>query len=224
MKLQQTVRRLATLAVSIVCMCLMGQAQADIIVFGSRDMFKAAIAGNASTTEGWDQFATGTIIPNRASVNSVFYTLSDPTANFIITAGGAAVSFPNGLGRTNNPSSEAFVPSDRITFAFPMVVRAFGVSFNTFSAADNAYTLTTDLGDIVHSAYDPFPGFTTGQFAGFISDKPFSSITISTAISFQFGLDDMVFVRSVGEPTILTLLALGALGLIGLPHRTKSSN
>jgi hypothetical protein len=194
-----------------------GQAGADVIVFGSRDAFRAAIAGTRSTTEGWDEFGSGTIIPNGASVNGVVYDLSEPAANFIVTAGGATISSPNGLGRTNNPfGGEAFIPSDRITFTFPRAISAFGVSFNTFSTVAGAYTLTTNFGDPVPSAYDPFPGLSTGQFAGFISVEPVSSVSIRTLVPFQFGFDDMISVNAVPEPTSLTLLALGALGLIGL--------
>jgi len=212
--LHQTTISLATLTVLV--LSLTGQARADFIVFGSRDAFRAAIVGTPSTTEGWDEFASGTIIPNGALVNGVVYDLSDPTVNFIVTAGGAAISSPNGLGRTNNPfGGEAFIPSDIITFTFSTPITAFGVSFNTFFTAQEAHTLTTNLGDVAPSAYDPFPGISTGQFAGFISGELVSSVSIRTLVPFQFGLDDMISAQTVAEPTSLTLLALGALGLLG---------
>jgi hypothetical protein len=214
--LHQTTTRLATLTVLV--LILTGQAKADFIVFESRDAFRGAIASTPSTTEGWDEFASGTIIPNGALVNGAVYHLSDPTVNFIVTAGGAAISSPNGLGRTNNPfGGEAFIPGDIVTFTFPMLISAFGMSFNTASTAEGAYTLTTNLGDIAPSAYDPFPGLSTGQFAGFISGEPISSVAIRTLVPFQFGLDDMISVQAVPEPTSLTLLVLGALCLIGSP-------
>jgi hypothetical protein len=215
LRLHQTTRRLATL--TLLVLSLTSQARADFIVFGGRDAFRAAIADTPSTTEGWDEFASGTIIPNGALVNGVVYHLSDPTVNFIVTAGGATISSPNGLGRTNNPfGGEAFIPGDIVTFTFPTLIGAFGVSFNTASIAEGAYTLTTNLGDIAPSAYDPFPDLSTGQFAGFISGVPISSVAIRTLVPFQFGLDDMIFVQAVPEPTSLTLLALGALCPIGL--------
>ena len=191
---------------------LAGQPRADFIVIGSRDAFRTAIAGIPSTTEGWDEFPSGTIIPNGALVNGVVYKLSDPTANFIITEGGADVSPPNGLGRTNNPlGGEAFIPSDVITFTFPIPISDVGVSFNTFSTTPSAYTLTTSLGDVAPSAYDPFPGISTGQFAGFISNEPVSNVTVRTTVSFQFGLDDMIFAQAIPEPSTLVLLGIGAL-------------
>ena len=203
--------RLVTLTVLL--LGLTDQARADFVVFGSRDVFRAAIAGVPSTTEGWDEFASGTIIPNGALVNGVVYVLSDPTINFLITAGGADISSPNGLGRTNNPfGGEGFVPSDIITLAFPTRISAFGVSFNTASTAQNAYTLTTNLGNIASSAYDPFPGLNTGQFAGFVSGEPIFSVTIRTLVFAQFGFDDMISARTVLEPNSLTLLAIGLLG------------
>jgi hypothetical protein len=214
LSLHQTTTRLATLTVLVTS--LTAPARADFIVFGTRDAFRAAISGTPSTTEGWDQFASGTIIPNGAVVNGVVYVLSVPTANFIITAGGADLSPPNGLGRTNNPfGGEAFIPSDIVTFTFPTLISAFGISFNTFSTAANAYVLATNLGNIAPSAYDPFPGLSTGQFAGFISGEPVSSVAIQTLVSFQFGFDDMISVKSVPEPTSLSLFALSLLGLLG---------
>jgi hypothetical protein len=42
-----------------------------------------------------------------------------------------------------------------------------------------AYSATNDLGDVALSFFDPFPGFSTGQFVGFISDTPFSAVTIA---------------------------------------------
>jgi hypothetical protein len=211
--LQQTTK-LAMLTVLV--LSLTGHAAADLIVFDNRDAFRAAIIGTPSTTEGWDEFASGTIIPNGTLVSGVVYHLSDPDVSFVVTAGGAAISSPNGLGRTNNPfGGEAFIPGDLVTFTFPRQISAFGVSFNTAATAEGVYTLTTDLGDIASSAYDPFPGLSTGQFAGFITDEPISSVAIRTLVPFQFGLDDMIAVQAVPEPTVLALFVLGAFCLIG---------
>ena len=227
LSVQHTARRLAIL--SIFALGLAGEARADLIVFGSRDAFRAAIAGNMSTTEGWDEFVSGTVILNRALVNGVVYDLSDPTADFVVTAGGATISPPNGLGRTNNPlGGEAFLSSDIVTLTFPALVTGFGVSFNTFATTAEAYSLTTNLGDIAPSAYDPFPGFNTGQFAGFLIDEPVSSVTIRTTVPAQFGLDDLIVAQPIPEPSSLTLFALSAAGLFGAnrvrPKRPKSAS
>jgi PEP-CTERM motif len=212
LSLHRTATRLATL--SFMALALARDARADFIVLSSRDAFRAAIAGTGSTTEGWDEFGTGTIIPNGALVNGVVYDLSDPTADFVVTAGGATISPPNGLGRTNNPlGGEAFLPSDIVTLTFPAFVTAFGVSFNTFATTGGAYSLTTDLGDIAPSAYNPFPGYNTGQFAGFISDEPVSTVTIRAAVPAQFGLDDLNVARPIPEPASLILFVLSAVGL-----------
>ena len=214
-ELRETTKRLATLT-TVWVLSLTAQAKADFIVFDSRDVFRATLAGNPAATEGWDEFASGTIIPNGALVNGAVYGLNDPNANYVITAAGADISPPNGLGRTNNPfGSEAFIPSDIV----PKRISAFGVSFNTASTTEDVYTLTTNLGDIAPSAYDPFPGLGTGQFAGFISDEPVASVTIRTLVSFQFGFDDMVSVQTVPEPIGLPLVALGAFSLISARRR-----
>jgi len=148
-------------------------------------------------------------------VNGVVYDLSDPTADFVVTAGGATISPPNGLGRTNNPfGGEAFIPSDIVTFTSPALVTAFRVSFNTFATTAGAYSLTTNLGDIAPSAYDPFTGFNTGQFAGFISGEPVSSVSVRATVPAQFGLDDLIVAQPISEPASLTLFGLSAAGLI----------
>ncbi len=166
-------------------------------------------------TEGWDELGAGTVILNGALMNGVIYDLSDSSVDFVVTAGGATISPPNGLGRTNNPlGGEAFLPSDVVTLTFPALVTAFGVSFNTFATTAGAYSLTTDFGDIAPSAYNPFPGFNTGQFAGFISDEPVSSVTIRSTVPAQFGLDDLIVARPVPEPATLTLFFLSGTGLL----------
>jgi hypothetical protein len=212
LSVQRTASRLAIF--SILALGLANEARADFIGFASRDAFRATIAAVASTTEGWDEFSSGTVILNGALVNGVLYDLSDPTADFVVTAGGATISPPNGLGRTNNPfGGEAFIPSDVVTLTFPSPVTAFGVSFNTFATTAGAYSLTTDFGDIAPSAYDPFPGFNTGQFAGFTSDEPISSVAIRATVPAQFGLDDLIVAQPIPEPASLTLFGLAAAGL-----------
>ncbi|MET0163933.1 MAG: PEP-CTERM sorting domain-containing protein [Vicinamibacterales bacterium] len=200
---------------------LVAHANGAFSVVESRSEFGAVLAGAPSTIEGWDEFASGTIIPNGALVNGVVYHLDDPTAGFIVTSGGADVSSPNGLGRTNNPfGSEAFIPGDIIVFAFSTPISAFGVSFNTASLSPAAYSLTTNFGDTAFSALDPFPGLATGQFGGFISSERVTNVTIRSLVPFQFGLDDMIFVTPLPEPPIVALLGLGLVGLLASRRST----
>jgi hypothetical protein len=200
-------------AIVLVILGTAREGNANTIVFTSRAAFRAAVGGVA-TAEGWDQFASGTVIPNGAVVNRIGYSLNDPLGDFLVTSGGAAVSPPNGLGRTNNHvANEAFLPGDVVTLTFASPIVAFGVSFNSFATDHGAYVITTLSGDVVPSAYDAFPGLSTGQFAGFISSSPFSSLTIRSTVPFQFGLDDLIAARPVPEPATLILMAAGGLGL-----------
>jgi PEP-CTERM motif len=74
--------------------------------------------------------------------------------------------------------------------------------------------LTTDRGDVIPSFFDPlFPGFSLGQFAGFISDEPFSRVVVSSTANALYGMDDLVFARTVPEPSTLVLLGFGLFGL-----------
>ena len=112
-----------------------------------------------------------------------------------------------------SPSPRPLV--DTFTFGFPQPIRAFGITFSsTFAINNGDYLLTTDRGDVIPSYFDPvFPGFSLGQFAGFISDEPFNSVTVSSTVNALYGMDDLVFARSVPEPSSLVLVSIGLFGL-----------
>jgi len=196
---------------------------ADVITFATRDAFRTAIAVGPSLTEGWDTFPSGTVIANGTTVNGIGYHLEDLTAEFIVTAGGATVSPPNGLGRTGNPfGSEAFLPGDVITLTTPTPMYAVGLSINTFAMSPGAYTLTISRGDVAASVFDPFPGVPTGQFVGLISSELFSSVTIRSTVDFQFGLDDLIAAPPVPVPEAGTLMLLGCGVLVLSGSRLRS--
>src|SRR5262249_30602852 len=135
----------------------------------------------------------------------------------IVTNIALALSPPNTLGRT----PIFFDAGDSISFSFDTPILAFGISFNTFATAPGAYLVTTNLGDVAPSSFDPFPGATPGQFAGLVSDTPFTSVVVSSPGGFSFTLHDMTYATVVPEPASLTLLGLGTLGLLGYGWRSR---
>jgi hypothetical protein len=64
------------------------------------------------------------------------------------------------------------------------------------------------------SVFDLFPGFSIGQFVGFISDTPFSAVTIAAPGGFTYTLDDLNFVP-MAVPGPAPLIPVGA-GLAGV--------
>jgi hypothetical protein len=200
-------RALLTVAV----LTLAGQAQAAIISYASRAAFDAAVAG--LVTEGWEGAAAGTVIPNGSSFGGIVHTSS--VGDALIVTGFSATSSPNSLGRTG---AGFFLPADLMTFGFGGPIVAFGIDINTAALTAGANTATTNLGDVVASTFDPFPGTGLGQFIGFVSTLPFTSVTISGAgaPNFAYTLDSLRYPRpSVPEPLSIALVAFGlfAVGL-----------
>ncbi|MCI0529143.1 MAG: hypothetical protein L0Y56_17035, partial [Nitrospira sp.] len=152
------------------------------------------------------------------TVNDITYFSSAGDA--LVTDSFDQLSEPNALGTT---PSVFISPIDTITFTFDTPILAFGISFNTDAILFDAYRITTDLGDVAPSAYDPFPGLVppTGQFAGLISDTPFSVVTITQGpsnLNQAFTLDDMTYARSsaplIPEPSTFILLGAGFSSLL----------
>jgi PEP-CTERM motif len=212
MRTTQIRRVLVIAACWITVTAAVGHAHGAFLTFGSRVAFNAAVDGNpglAKTVQTFDTLADGTVIPNGTTVGGVTYTSS--TGNSVVTNAFFELSPPNGLGRT---PIEFFGGADTLTLAFPDQILAFGISINTFATAVGAYSLTTNLGDVALSAFDPFPGLATGQFVGFITDVPVSSLVLAAPGDFSYTLDDLTTARATPEPATFMLAAVG--GIIGV--------
>jgi hypothetical protein len=204
-------------------------AHAGPIVFQDRVTFALALNADRSlvtTVEGWDTYPAGTILPNGSTINGITYDVSAGEA--LVVSGGISLSLPHNLFVTDCITAPtcSFRPLvDTFTFGFPQPIRAFGITFSsTFATQNGDYLLTTDRGDVVPSFFDPlFPGFSLGQFAGFISDEPFTRVRVSSTANALYGMDDLVYATPVPEPSALVLVSFGLLGL-GVSTRRFRAN
>jgi hypothetical protein len=200
----------AVAAVSIAC------ASAATITTYNRVSFQTALSGGMLSGQNFESIAAGTVL---GTLNGVTYGASagspEVTASFLTTTP------PNGLGSTSQ-SLIFFGSSESASFTFATAITAFAIDINTFAPTAGDYTATLNLGDVVGSKFDVFPGSTTGQFIGFIADTPFNSVTINTAADptnsslYTYTLDTLVYGNaaavigaSTPEPSTLGLLALG---------------
>ena len=183
-----------------------GAASGATVTFNSRAAFDAAFPG--ATLENWDAYADGLIIPDGSTLNGITYNASGP-GEAVVTNAFLPSTLPNGLGST---PGEFFDGPQTMTFTFGVPVFAFGIDINTFATANGAYLAVTNLGEIVASVFDPFPGSNTGQFIGFSTNLAFTSITISSPANNTYTLDTLRYAvqgNVVPEPASLLLLGLG---------------
>jgi hypothetical protein len=190
----------ALIALAIVAL----PAQAAIISSVDRATFQLAVAGGMISQENFDAIAVGTILGVTPDV-----TYGASGGSPIVTNAFLTSTPPNGLGET---SLNFFPPGDSASFTFSSSITAFAIDINTFAGTDGAYIATLNIGDIVTSIFEVFPGFATGQFIGFVSDTPFTSVIISDVTGLSYTLDTLVY----GEASALVVPEPAALALLGI--------
>ena len=193
-----------------------GISKAAVVTYTSRSSFNTAVdaaPGFTKAVETFDEFSNGTLL---TTANGITYSPTNG-GTALVTSDYQPLSAPNTLGLQGNGF---FTNTDSIQLSFSHPIRAFGISLNTAATDDGAYQASDNLGDTASSGNDPFPGQISGQFVGFTSDTPFTSVTDGPgSISAQsYTLDDLTIasVSAVPLPGALTLLgsALAALGLL----------
>lgn len=185
-----------------------------VIASVDRATFQAGVSGGAITSQNFDSLAAGTILGATTDL-----TYSASAGSPIVTNSFITSTDPNGLGST---SSGFFQPDETMTFSFNSPVTAFAIDINTFAATDGSYRASLDIGDIITSRYEVFPGLGTGQFIGYISDIAFSSVTVSAMAGDAYTLDTLIYGNTVtvSEPGTFALIGLGLAG-IGAARRPK---
>jgi len=219
-KVKSIFRRVSIFAFFLVILLANAQAQATIIEYSSRSAFEEAVP--SALVQDWDSYAHGTSFPYGTADNQgieYYATITYPAGfaingNAMVTTTYLPSTEPNGLGQTLDGF---FYPVDTIRFVFPTLIRAFGIDVSTSSTANPAYQATTNLEGVANSYYNPFPGYTAGQFIGFTSSEAFSEVTIALAPGadpYSYTLDTLRY-QPVPLPGSLLLLGSGLLGLAG---------
>jgi PEP-CTERM motif len=199
------------------CVCafvLMVSAQATFAstISFSRAAFQTALIGGTLSGQNFDGIADGTIL---GTVDGVTY--SSLFGSAVVENDFLPSTSPNSLGSTDQ-SLNYFTGANVATFTFGSAITAFGIDINTFAQTAGAYTGTLNNGGgTALSKFDTFPGTFTGQFLGFISDTPFTSLSISANTGFSYTLDTLVYGQAaalvtptaVPEPASLILLSMG---------------
>jgi hypothetical protein len=166
---------------------LAGPMAESAAVFSSLDRaaFQDAVAEGTIIGQDFDVLTPGTIL---TSFDGVTYSAS--AGSVLVTNSFLTSTFPNGVGST---SIGFFLPTETATFSFDEPITAFAIDINTFANSNGAYFAVLDTGDFVSSIFDVFPGSITGQFIGFLSNTPFSSVTIVGLDGFSYTLDTLAY-------------------------------
>lgn len=202
----------------------------------------AVNAGSASTISGLDRTQFAAEVSDGVMQRETFDSLEvgpisgTPTLKFSSTAGKVVVTHKfrasTGVGSLGGGALEYFLPHQTLTITFATAITAFGIDINSWSTLANSFVGTTNTGESYGSVFSPFPGKATGQFLGFTSSTPFTSITIAAKGKYTFTVDTInhgkkdpdPVVKPDPEPAPVPLpasaaLLVGALGAIAVLRR-----
>lgn len=177
-------------------------------------------ASSGLTVQDFDTLSSGSTL-----FNDGFITYSTTGGDPLVTSSFLTSTNPNGLGATN---IGFFGPLDTLTLSFASPIGAFGIDINTFATGGGAYRAVLNTGDDAFSIFETFPGTGTGQFLGFVSDTPFTSLTLSAGSGFPYTVDTIRYGEraafgAVPEPSTWLLLLLGFFTIGAGIRRTKST-
>jgi hypothetical protein len=212
--------------------------QATVVEYSGRAAYEAS--WGTSFLESWDEFSSGTTFGNGSTVNGITYNYIPYIVNtypartdvtFQVTSLYAYTTSPNTLGLSPisdpNTGGPDYFTYDGVQFVFSKPIKAFGIDISTFAPSDSTFMATTNQGEVAYSVFDPFSGYSQGQFLGFASDVPFTSVSITYNLTnpnilvdgYAYGwtLDTM---RVPLPPSLLLLgSGLAGLGLLRLRKR-----
>ena len=198
---------------------IFGSAASGAIVTYNRAAFQAAVISGGVQQQDFDSLADGVI----TTVNGVTYDASGGDA--LVTSMFLTTSGSKGLGST---SLGFFGSTESALLTFAAPITAFGIDVNTFANTEGAYRATLNTGDSALSAFDVFPGESTGQFIGITSDTAFTSVTITPLTGYTYTLDTLVYgeaervINPIPEPSTFVVV-LSSVAFLALRARRKAA-
>ena len=173
----------------------------------------AVSAGSASTISGLDRTEFASEVSDGVMQRETFDSLkvgpisSTPTLSFSSTAGKVVVTHKfrasTGVGSLGGGVLEYFLPHQTLTITFATAITAFGIDINSWATLANAFVGTTNTGESYGSVFAPFTGKTTGQYLGFTSSTPFTSITIAAKGNYTFTVDTLDHGKKDPDPVVI---------------------
>ncbi len=205
--------------------------------------------------ETFDRYVSGTVLSNtpkvtyKVSASNFYKNTKTRVENKVrVVNRGLASSGKKSIGSlitTSTSTFTAFVFDQTVTFNFASEIVGFAIDINSFlnsgykfkngKKGTGVFTAVTNTGEVIKSLYDPFATYSEGgknykigNFIGFTTEKPFTSIKITSPrdidTRYTFKLDTLVTVppppppSPVPVPPALPMLGAAVLAL-GLMRR-----